>query len=102
MPKPTTREEFLRIVASSKTVAEAALKLGVAEQSVKARLDRIRLRGGRDNPRAMAGMDDKELEAAWNDALGERDVSKTDDLFGEMCRRLEERDGKEAESKAGA
>ena len=88
---PVSREEFLEVVKTSRTFADAARTLGCSFQSVKARLDRIRLRNGRNDSRDMRKLDDKALEEAWNEAHDNRDTVRADDCFAEMCRRLESR-----------
>lgn len=83
------RDEFMRVVNSSPTLAEAGRRLGITFQSVKTRLDRIRLRGANKPMPKTSEMSNQQLEAAWNNALDAGDVALTDSLFDVMCRRLE-------------
>ena len=88
--KPIDKAEFLTIVNASRDIAEAARKMGISSQSVRARLDRMRIRNFEQSKalRHIHSMSDADLEKAWHDANDEMNVSMADDLFGEMCNRM--------------
>lgn len=82
-----SRTEFLNTIGASKSLGEAAARLGVRPQSVQARLLRINAKpAGKQGARPT--LSDKELEIAWSEALDLCDYVSASEYFDEMCRRL--------------
>lgn len=86
-----SRIAFLEVVQTSKTRAEAARKMGIRQQTLDARLNRIKQNVRMEIIEASRAMSDKVLEAKWREAMEEFDNPTAEIYFDEMCRRLQKR-----------